>query len=56
MLGYLEVHYSYFHTSAISSDWIALQSGNLFSRYPRDGISGRSIQGMTAGGKFSKLL
>ena len=38
----------YFHTSAVNSEWIALQSGNLFSRYPLDGISGRCVQGMTA--------
>jgi hypothetical protein len=56
MLGYFEVHYRYFNTSAVSSDWIALQSGNLFPRYPLDGILVRSIQGVTASEKFSKLL
>jgi hypothetical protein len=56
MLGYLEVHCRYFHTSAVSNDWIALQYGNLFPMYPLDGIPGRSIQGVTVSGKISKLL
>jgi len=52
----LKLHYRYFHTSAVRSDWRALQSSSRCPRYPLYGLSGRNMQGVTTSGKFSKLL